>query len=203
MGFSTQTPMLNMAPKGFKPGRITKSFLMCPGNVEYYLADKLVPFFHAGGLSPNHVTLLNCFWVRIPSIYLFLQGDYVMFVILLLAQQVLDCADGQLARRHNSRSEYGEWLDHFTDQIYGSIVAFLTLINVLRKCGSLSLPFLLIVSLIAIMGRFGVCTMEVKKKKLRWDQLNTFQTMGVVQEWFLSYIYILVYSCFYTMDCLM
>ena len=99
MGFSTQTPMLNMAPKGFVPGRITKSFLMCPGNLEYYLADKIIPFFHAAGFSPNHVTLLNCFWVRIPSIYLFLQGDYVMFVFLLLMQQVLDCADGQLARK--------------------------------------------------------------------------------------------------------
>ena len=118
MGFSTQTPMLTMAPKGFKPGPITKSFVMCPGNLEYYLADKLVPYFHAAGLSPNHVTLLNCILLRMPSIYLFLQGDYVMFIIFLLGQQVLDCADGQLARRHNCGSnsrarpvEFANWTE--------------------------------------------------------------------------------------------
>ena len=186
-------PMLNMAPAGFKPGFITSSFYLCPGNVEYWLADELAPRCHSLGIGPNAVTIINSLFVRLPSIYLLWHGWFFPFIIALLTNQVLDCLDGQIARRYKCGSEFGAWLDHTTDTVYGVSVALLTLYVVVAEQG-FSETFCVILFIAVAMGVFGTAAMRVKEEGKHWSALTFEETVGCAQEWFISYIYIAIYG---------
>ncbi len=189
-------PMLNMAPAGFKPGIMTSSFYLCPGNVEYWLADKLAPRFWAIGLGPNEVTAINCIFIRGPSLYLLRNGYFPLFILALLTAQVLDCLDGQIARHYKCGSAFGAWLDHTTDMVYGLSIALVTLQMIFLTQG-LSKTFFAALGQSVTIGFFGSCAMRVKEEGTHWSQLTSVETVGVVQEWFMSYIFIGMYGSLY------
>ena len=192
-------PMLNMAPLGFKPGFITSSFYLCPGNMEYWFADELAPRVHALGISPNAVTVINCLFVRLPSLYLLIHGYFLPFIIALLANQVLDCLDGQIARRYKCGTEFGAWLDHTTDSVYFVSVALLTLYVIEAEQG-LSKTFFVIFLISLLVGVLGFYSIRVKEEGKHWSTLTFVETMGSVQEWYVCYIYIAIYG---TLFCIM
>jgi phosphatidylglycerophosphate synthase len=70
-------------------------------------------------LSPNQVTILSLLASTLgAAAYYYLPGTYSASLVLLLLFQVaygLDCADGQLARRTNTCSSFGKWLDIAVD----------------------------------------------------------------------------------------
>ena len=91
-------PVLNCSPPGFKPGWATTNFFLCPANLDYLLADAIVPWLYVVGVNtPNKITILNCF-LRAFVTYLLWGGSYFWVTALLPLTQVLDCADGQCAR---------------------------------------------------------------------------------------------------------
>lgn len=187
----TKVPMLNMAPAGFKPGFICSSFYLCPGNTEYWLADTLAPHCRACGISPNAITICNCLFVRIPSLYLLIHRHFILFIIALLLNQVLDCLDGQIARRFNCGTAFGAWLDHMTDSVYFVAICLLTLYISVQN-----LPVFFTIFIMSIcVGVSGHAAMRVKEEGTHWTQLTSVETAGVVQEWFISYVYIAVYTC--------
>ena len=81
------------------------------------IAYLVARFFKRIGASPNFVTLLAmCFGVS--SGFFFARGDYraeVMAAILLAVMNLLDCADGQLARVLGKSSQLGKTLDGLGD----------------------------------------------------------------------------------------
>ena len=97
---------LNCTPQDFVP--FTGNLLLIPANMDYYVADALVPILHAVGVNtPNKVTYLNCV-LRAVIIYLmFSVRWYSLVTVLLIVSQILDCADGQYARRYKLGSDWG------------------------------------------------------------------------------------------------
>ena len=132
----TSPPCLNGSAPGFVPGFFSRNLLLCPANWEYGLADILVPFFYKIGIdTPNKVTLLNCVVVRLTCLYwLSYAGDeehggqgrwiYWLLCLFMPMQQMVDCADGQMARRYGLGSDFGAWLDHTTDYVFGASVSY-------------------------------------------------------------------------------
>jgi len=186
-------PMINMAPAGFEPGPITRSFILCPGNIEYYLADLLAPIFHDLGLSPNAVTLINAFVIRAYAIYIFVYLRWFqVFLPLHTFSGILDCTDGQIARRYLLGSDFGAKLDHATDNLYAIALVLAILHNISVNFGVASVQFGLFSVFSILIALLGNCAMIVKEKAIRWKDLTILQTLGVVQEWYMSYITIFI-----------
>jgi phosphatidylglycerophosphate synthase len=185
--------MLNMAPIGFVPGCITSSYVLCPGNVEYYLANKLAKILHDLNFSPNHVTIINNLFVRIPSLMVLYYRYYYIFINMIITSQILDCTDGQIARNYNCGSEFGAWLDHTTDIWYGIFVSIITIFNIYLNTG-FSTCFACIVFIPTSIAMIGQYSIDVKENGILWCNLTFMQTMGVIQEWYMSYLYILLFT---------
>lgn len=187
--------MLNMAPEGFEPGPITRSFILCPGNLEYYFADLLAPIFYNLGLSPNGVTLLNAFIIRVSALYILIYLRwYQVFMFIHIFSGIIDCTDGQMARRYLCGSEFGAKLDHATDNIYAACVSLGTMRNVVINYGFASTQFRVCIVISMIIALLGNSAMMVKEKGIRWKDLSIMQTFGVLQEWYMSYISILIFQ---------
>lgn len=187
--------MLNMAPSGFEPGPITRSYILCPGNLEYYFADLLAPILYELGLTPNAVTLMNCFIVRIPSIYIFVYyRNFQLFLALLLFSGILDCTDGQIARRYKCGSVFGAKLDHVSDNIYAVTVVIAALHNIYIHYGVVSPEFVMVVAVSLFLCLLGQNTIRVKEDAICWKDLTKLQTLGVLQEWYIFYLHIIIFE---------
>lgn len=183
-------PMLNTAPDGFVPGRFTSSFLLCPANLDYYFADLIVPYFYRLGFCANDITTLNCLQ-RALSIYLFYVHDLFFVVFLqLIIHQILDAADGQMARRYKFNSAWGAIYDHVSDSIYGCAFFAAVLFKIYGFHGWASLRFgvFVIAGLIIFIG--GNSSVLAKERKgYLWKDFNLLERYGCVQEWCMDYVY--------------
>eukprot|EP00747_Dinoflagellata_sp_TGD_P131358 gnl/TRDRNA2_/TRDRNA2_174953_c0_seq16.p1 gnl/TRDRNA2_/TRDRNA2_174953_c0~~gnl/TRDRNA2_/TRDRNA2_174953_c0_seq16.p1 ORF type:complete len:199 (+),score=31.42 gnl/TRDRNA2_/TRDRNA2_174953_c0_seq16:67-663(+) len=92
--------------KAFTNTYWTSSLVLCPSNIEYRIANELVSTFFALGFTPNGIVLLNC-CIRACLLRLYYSYHYNAVVLLLAVIQVLDAADGQLARIHGMTSKFG------------------------------------------------------------------------------------------------
>ena len=198
-------PCLNCTADGYKPNFITSSFILNPGNVDYRLADIITPYMYKIGIdTPNKVTMLNCVAVRALSVYLMMGGSvfgYWAQLILLPMHQVLDCADGQMARRYGLGSEFGEWLDHTTDNVYGLFFMLsmgYRLYLAYPEEGVTSGPMLLFAVIILTMAFFGNIGIQAKVAGVHYDKMTTLQKVGMHQELYMTYIYIAMMSLFIT-----
>jgi len=89
------------------------------------LATFFVDFFYKyTPVTPNQVTLLAMVAGVIAGLFLMAGDRTSIFIGALLFQlsQVLDCVDGQLARRKNMRSAFGRMIDGAGDYIVGIAV---------------------------------------------------------------------------------
>jgi len=187
--------MLNMAPQGFEPGPITRSFMLCPGNWEYYFADLLAPILYDLGMSPNGVTLLNCFIFRVTALYMLMYLKWFhVFIVVHIISGIIDCTDGQIARRYSCGSAFGAKLDHVTDNIYATCVCLGTMRNVAINYGTGSRQFVIALVMSITMALLGNNAMMVKERGIQWKDLNILQTSGVIQEWYMLYISIIIFE---------
>jgi phosphatidylglycerophosphate synthase len=171
--------------------------------MDYLLADMITPPLYAIGIdTPNKVTFLNCAVVRAMSVYLLLFGGipgYWAQIILLPIHQILDCADGQMARRYGLGSEFGAWLDHFTDNVYGLFFSLSMVYKISLVHGAWSMPFNLALSTLVIMCFFGNQGVEAKEAGTHYSKMTMLQKIGMHQELYMTYIYISIMTVFITM----
>ncbi len=127
--------------------------------------------FYKLNFEPNHVTILS-FILGIISAFVLSQSMFIIGLIILFASEVLDCADGDLARIKKRVSKKGELMDSFLDRIvevslfYGLI---LTNPSQLMLIGSLALVWSLLVSyarskaeVIGVSCDIGVASRDVR-----------------------------------------
>eukprot|EP00747_Dinoflagellata_sp_TGD_P212348 gnl/TRDRNA2_/TRDRNA2_85446_c0_seq2.p1 gnl/TRDRNA2_/TRDRNA2_85446_c0~~gnl/TRDRNA2_/TRDRNA2_85446_c0_seq2.p1 ORF type:complete len:319 (+),score=40.80 gnl/TRDRNA2_/TRDRNA2_85446_c0_seq2:91-1047(+) len=117
--------------EGFQNTWWTSSLVLCPSNMEYRIADALVPTFFKLGFTPNSIVVLNC-CIRGWLMRCYASYRYKMLLLLLTVVQVLDAADGELARRYGMTSELGAVIDHTTDNIFS--VLFMSYTVYLMAC---------------------------------------------------------------------
>jgi phosphatidylglycerophosphate synthase len=127
--------------------------------------------FYKLGLEPNYVTILS-FILGIISALFLSQSMFIIGLIVLFVSEVLDCADGDLARIKRKVSKKGEFLDSFLDRIvevflfYGLIFTNSTH---LMFIGSLALVWSLLVTyarskaeVVGIPCEIGIASRDVR-----------------------------------------
>ena len=85
-------------------------------NFIYKIADYLVPIAYSTGHTPNIITTYALLLRLLALIYIY-YNNYLLFVIFWIVGQVMDCLDGQLARKYNMTSNLGSIYDHISDFI--------------------------------------------------------------------------------------
>ena len=111
--------------------------------------------------------------------------------------QVLDCADGQCARRYGLGSEFGAWLDHTTDEWFGYCFAVAVISLIAVEHGPASVPVAAIVAVLAVMGVGGKSTFDVKHSRIPWQDFKWNHKLGMYQELYMTYIYCVLMGGFY------
>lgn len=95
-------------------------------------------------ITANQVTSTSLFLALI-SAYFFFLGDYKSLLIglaILFVSQVLDSCDGEVARYHGIKSNFGRWYDESTDVIKGTFLFLGISIGVYQNMNSIT-PLLL------------------------------------------------------------
>jgi phosphatidylglycerophosphate synthase len=206
--FQVKTPpCLNGCADGFVPNWITGNLILCPANWEYAVSDIIVPHLYRIGVdTPNKVTLMNCLTMRLGSILCMYFGGslglgqwlYWCLIVLLPLQQMIDCTDGQMARRYGLGSEFGAWFDHITDNVFGYIIGIIFLYKVFVYNDSI-FPFIILwwpLLQIAIFGNFWI---QAEERRLTYQKMTFLQKLGMFQMLFLSYYYMAVVAIFLKM----
>lgn len=131
------------------------------------LARLLLPL----GISPNSVTLVATL-LGFYAAYLIGVGNSVLGVGVLLVSQILDCADGDLARLGNRVTKLGAYLDRVLDRfVDAALIISLIALNPEKfwLLGSLALTGTFLVSVTRIMAeavgaecKVGIATRDTR-----------------------------------------
>ncbi len=123
------------------------------------------------GLEPKQVTILS-FTLGILSGFIFYYKMFLFGLIVLFISEILDCADGDLARLKKKVSKKGEYMDSFLDRIVEAFVIYgliLTNPSQLMLVGSLSMVWSVFVSyarskaeLLGIKCNIGVGSRDIR-----------------------------------------
>jgi hypothetical protein len=124
------------------------------------LTQILNPYFYNFGFTPNMLTGLS-FISMLLSVFMFYKDYRNLAVIFYILNYYFDCADGNMARKYNMVSKFGDFFDHFTD-ILGVILLILVLYFKNKKTFIKLIP-LGIILLFIIFNDLG-CE-EIKKHK--------------------------------------
>ena len=191
-------PVLSCTPIGYVPW--TNNFFLMGSNLEYWLADLSLPFFRQLKFGPNDITTVNGVF-RILICYVFVVHRWYVFTcVAVCASQVLDCADGQMARRYHCGTEWGAWYDHVTDSLFGVCFMVCYMYNLSIRCGWVSLPILysIVCSLFVIVA--GTFDMRAKHRRLSWEEYQLGHRIGMYTECYMSWIFIGVLLIPYIFD---
>jgi len=185
--------------KGFTNTWWTSSLVLCPSNMEYRIANELVPIFFKFGFTPNGIVALNC-CIRVLLLRLYYSYRYNMVMVLIAVCQVLDAADGQLARASGMTSAFGAALDHGTDNVF-TVVFMLSALYLLNRNNVVTLKTVLwISSVFMFMAFIGTQYEKAVESDLDYDDCSVFAVMGMHQALHMLYIQwaIMIGGCYLT-----
>ena len=142
-------------------------------HVEYFVANYVVEAAYQLGLRPNHITFLNCL-NRLLIMYLIIYEPQRLAILLtgVILSQVLDCADGTMARRYNMGSKIGRIFDLSSDYIFGTIITATALYACLAD------PFMFHFNVIASAFFLFCCTANNASQGSDWRQWSLAEKLG-------------------------
>ena len=118
-------------------------------------------------ISPNIVSVLSAAVGVLAGLFFFFQKAVPGGILVQLAS-ILDGCDGEIARLKKMSSPFGNFFDALLDRYTDSIILFgmfyysLSSGNIARLLGGLTLPFVLLVSILAITGNLMVSYTSAK-----------------------------------------
>ena len=124
------------------------------------LTQILNPYFYNLGFTPNMLTGLS-FLFMLLSVLMFYKDYRILAVLFYIINYYFDCADGNMARKYNMVSKFGDFFDHITD-ITGVIIILIVLYLKNKKTFVKLIPLGIILSLI-ILNDLGYD--EIQKQK--------------------------------------
>ncbi|MFA6118322.1 MAG: CDP-alcohol phosphatidyltransferase family protein [Parachlamydiales bacterium] len=149
------------------------------------------------------ITLSNCLSiVRIPLAFLFLcQNIYIRIIAIVLAM-VTDSIDGYFARKYNSASKFGAFLDPAMDKFFVYFILGIFLaqdqIKLWQALTMISRDFALIIFSIYLVISKKLSTYEVKA--VRWGKVTTALqfliliglTLKFIFSWYIYALFVLL-----------
>lgn len=103
-----------------------------------YFKDKyiLLPFvkqtdclYTIYGITPNNITLINCFIFQPIIFFLLIKNNYLFSLIFLMIRALLDGSDGYIARKYELISKNGEIYDHVGDAVFIGLYSYIGLLK--------------------------------------------------------------------------
>ena len=173
------------------PGKY-ESFL--DNNLYFPLSDLLVTPLRTLGLTPNNVTILSSLFT-LSTLY-FIQNEqieYACFVYFI--GYLLDCVDGNMARKYNMGSKYGMALDLVSDQITNYIL--LGYVIYIKGINNWFIPSILLLTYLCSIS-IGITEANNNAKKTNSDDFYKTKEEEVKDEKaFIFKMYLFVYKGIY------
>lgn len=130
----------------------------------YILANKLNPYFYNLGFTPNMLTALS-FIFTLLSMTMFYKDYRILAMIFYLVNFYFDCADGIFARTYKMESDYGDFLDHFTDLI--GMLLLILILYIKNKNLLIKLIPIAILLIFIIANDHGCSKIEKEKNNIK------------------------------------
>ena len=113
-------------------------------NLCIVISEQLSEIFHKFNFSPNQLTTISLL-MGLLSLYMYIQGLYLISAVFFFIQYLFDCFDGYYARKYDMVTRFGDYYDHFKDVIIAILIIIPIIINYnsqnnYKKC----LPYVLI-----------------------------------------------------------
>ncbi len=87
-----------------------------------------INIFRPLNYTPNMITTMSLF-IGLISVILFHYKYYIFSVIFFTTAYILDCADGNYARRYNMETSFGDYYDHISDLSKGLFILIAIIIH--------------------------------------------------------------------------
>jgi phosphatidylglycerophosphate synthase len=78
--------------------------------------------------TPNMITTMSLF-LGIVSVILFHYQYYLLSILFFITAYILDCADGNYARKYNMETSFGDYYDHISDMSKGLFILIAVIIH--------------------------------------------------------------------------
>ena len=91
------------------------------------LVKKTDVLYTVFGMTPNMITLINAFIVTGCLFYYWYIDNFIYSFIFLYLRNILDGADGYIARKYKLYSKVGDIYDHMSDCVFIGLYFHLTL----------------------------------------------------------------------------
>ena len=137
------------------------------------LTQILNPYFYNLGFTPNMLTGLSFLFI-ILSLLMFYKDYRILAVLFYILNYYFDCADGNMARRYNMVSKFGDFFDHFTDAV-GTLLLMIVLYLKNKNTFFKIIPLGIILTLI-ILNDLGCAQIEKQKKNEYKSKSLSFTT---------------------------
>jgi hypothetical protein len=118
-------------------------------NVLISIADKLCPYFHTLGHTPNMITTYSLITGIISCYFLYFKR-ITGFVIFYTLSYFFDCMDGHYARKYDMITKFGDMYDHMKDILVISAVLWITYIRNRKKIGRYTILFAIVLILLFV-----------------------------------------------------
>ena len=133
-------------------------------------------------ITPNMITISSI--LLLYPIYYAIRNKKIYHVLfLILFRHFIDCLDGQVARKCNKVSEFGNYLDIFTDMLFYTVILFagITLkYKTLNNIYCLGLIFIIVYGIV-------MSTCNIENHKMKNNVLKWFTDNGIIS-WILVWL---------------
>ena len=138
----------------------------------YNFLEPIVPFFCKLNIHPNFITLVGLL------LNLSLLGNFASHykMIIVIISRLLDCLDGEVARKCDKQSKFGAWFDVISDLIFNTIIFMFIFGFDINLINLISLALLLFIGLAFIRG-------------YRFSQINNNITIISIVLGYVAFIY--------------
>lgn len=138
--------------------------------------------------TPNMITTMSLF-LGIVSVILFHYQYYLLSIVFFITAYILDCADGNFARKYNMETQFGDYYDHVSDMSKGLLILIAIIIHPiplkLKQVLIIILAIILSLSLMHLGCQEGIYNPD---KHDKYDSLSNLKYLCGTTESSLEYI---------------
>lgn len=142
-------------------------------NVLIDIGAYLNHFLRKIGVTPNMLTFAS-FASGLLCVWFLYDGKFLSAVLCLFISYLFDCMDGNMARKYDMVSDFGDWFDHITD-----IVVFLLIFIVITFNRFISLnlrfTFMATITVLSFMMLVHMGCQELAYDKKNNDSLSAIE----------------------------
>lgn len=147
-----------------------------------------INIFRPLNYTPNMITTMSLF-LGIISVFLFHYHHYLLSILFFITAYILDCADGNYARKYNMETSFGDYYDHVSDMSKGLFILIAVVIHPIPLRTKQILIFILAIFLSLSLMHLG-CQEGIYNpdKHDKYDSLSNLKYLCGTTESSLKYI---------------